>query len=1237
MKETTSDPGSRFEIRRTLGSGGMGVVYEAYDVQRQQVVALKKLHRSDASGLYRLKHEFRSLADVAHPNLVPLYELIRDGHECFFTMELVDGVDFLSWVRPAGTNETKSDLTPTHSASLASRPTLEKATGPSDRSYVSPAARGVLRIEFLRRALRQLAEGVEALHEAGRLHRDLKPSNVLVRSDGRVVILDFGLVEDLQLLDGDHHVTFGGTPAYMSPEQMAELPMTAASDWYSVGVMLYEALTGRRPSIRSLFRLDERSDAFLPPIEIDPTIPRDLNDLCVALLALESAARPDGHEVLGRLGAARPFLPAPRLVRNRPFIGRELQAQQLWRAYDAVKAGTAAAALIHGPSGIGKTALVQHFIDELQEREPGTVVLRGRCYEQESVPYKALDSLVDDLFRYAKRLSRLEVQAMVPTNIDILVRLFPVLEPLQLSIRRRRPGVDVPDSQESRRRAFAALREMLTRLADTHPLVLFIDDLQWGDQDSALVLSELMGPPDPPPALILLAYRSEAAATTPLIQEMNRQRAGSSPAQLIDLPIGELSDDETLEFARSLGLSDERAAAIARASEGSPLFVNEIAHLALEVEEQETPLTVDDLIRARIERLPEGARRVLEIVAIAGQPMERSVVEKAAAVAGPDAMLTLRSHHLLRSRVVAGHEEVMTHHDRFREAIRASLDEGRRRELHRRLAAVLEEEGHLDPEMLATHLAAAGETERAAEQTVLAADRAAEALAFEHAARLYGFALGLHPEMPNVDPVRIRLANALANAGRGSDAAPLYLTAAQSAEPPAALELRRRAAENLLRGGHVDAGIRVVRDVLASVGLELPRTPRRALIGYLWRRILLRLRGWSSREKSAKQIDPAVLMKIDICWSVIIGLARIDNVRSAYFQPIHLRLALNAGEPFRVARALTVEAGFAGTRGGPGRQHALRILERAEKQVRHVEHPLGIGLVSLAASIAHFYVGLFGRSLESAEKADKIFRESCTGVTWEINTSQNYVLSSLAYLGDYGEIAKRIPVRLREAQERGDLYAATDPTGRAGIAWLAADQADVARHAIEEVMSQWSLIGFHFQHFIELQAHSQIDLYGDNAAQALARLEQRWPMLKASMLLRIQFNRIEALHLRARCAVAVAAVSGDRSLLRAVDRDADAIASERMSWSLPLAETLRAAVALQRGNAPAAVAALRRAISGFDKAQMAAHAGVARWRLARLIGGDEGRALSADAERWMQAAGVRRPEQFARVLAPALR
>src|SRR6185436_1863085 len=250
MTEPSVLASGRFTIQRRIGAGGMGVVYEAFDRDRGHVVALKKLLGTDATAIYRLKSEFRALADVVHPNLVRLYELVGEGDEWFFTMELVDGVDFLQAVRgrnavAAGDVDSteRSTIISDTGASLAEAMQKYEATPPPAEEQ--RAEQVVVDYAALRRIVRQLGEGVCALHDQEKLHRDLKPSNVLVTPSGRVVILDFGLATDASGFD--RRATFGGTPAYMAPEQIADQPASEASDCYAIGVMLYEALTGTLP------------------------------------------------------------------------------------------------------------------------------------------------------------------------------------------------------------------------------------------------------------------------------------------------------------------------------------------------------------------------------------------------------------------------------------------------------------------------------------------------------------------------------------------------------------------------------------------------------------------------------------------------------------------------------------------------------------------------------------------------------------------------------------------------------------------------------------------------------------------------------------------------------------------------------------------------------------------------------------------------------------------------------
>ena len=212
----------------------MGEVFEALDRVRDDVIAIKTLTRADGAAFARFKREFRALQSTAHPNLVSLGELVCVGDLWMFTMELVDGRHFIEHVR-------------------------------GDR-------------ERLRASLGQLVVGLCALHDGGLVHRDVKPSNVIVTRDGRVVILDFGLVTTLDparqsIADGPI-----GTVEYMAPEQASGRQVGAAADWYSVGVMLYEALTGQMPHKGHALEILLHKQQVEPPAAHDlvPDAPRDL-------------------------------------------------------------------------------------------------------------------------------------------------------------------------------------------------------------------------------------------------------------------------------------------------------------------------------------------------------------------------------------------------------------------------------------------------------------------------------------------------------------------------------------------------------------------------------------------------------------------------------------------------------------------------------------------------------------------------------------------------------------------------------------------------------------------------------------------------------------------------------------------------------------------------------------------------------------------------------------------------
>ncbi len=662
----------RLSITRRLGEGGMGVVYQARDQQRAEDVALKTLTRIEPAAIYRLKNEFRQLADVQHENLVALYELFNDHELWCFTMERVDGARFGDWVRPEG----------------------------------------ALDLPRLRAALPQLLAGIDAIHAAGKLHRDLKPSNVLVTPQGRVVVLDFGLASDRKLGGVGQTIvddSRSGTPGYMSPEQAAGYGATEASDLYSLGAMLFEALTGRLPFEGSSHEVLVAKQAGAPPRvrELDADAPEDLAELCDRLLLRDTAKRPDTNAVRVVVGEPRTqggltlTHPTPHSEPDRaPFVGRVTELSQLERAFECARAGEISLALVCGESGMGKTALVEHFI----ESAPQALVLAGRCYEREAVPFKAFDGVVDELSRHLKALPAHEVGVLLPRDIPALCKLFPVLSRVDAVASAKGRPVPGNDPLTVRRRAFSALKELLARIGDEQPLIVFLDDLQWGDDDSLHLLAELVGPPDPPALLLVGTYRSEERNQSPFVREL---LSAGGPAETVDhrcdLELEPLAESDARALALELLGDDARAEAVATESAGAPFFVQQLAQLDRDGTQA---VSVVNLLSVQMAALPEPAKRLLRTVAVAGRPIPRSCALAAAQSSLGDARKLLAAQLLREIRGAGNEPSFMSSHDRVREGVTAALDAESLRDCHAGLAQALADRA--PPDQLMRHLEGAG-------------------------------------------------------------------------------------------------------------------------------------------------------------------------------------------------------------------------------------------------------------------------------------------------------------------------------------------------------------------------------------------------------------------------------------------------------------------------------------------------------------------------------------------------
>ena len=1243
----------RYELLRRLGSGGMGVVYAALDRERGRRVALKTLRKLEPGSLYRLKHEFRAAAGVIHHNLVALYELVSDADQWFITMEYVEGVRFGQYVR-SDMSEPPDDTE--HGVGLYDQDSVTE----HDPRPLARAAPPELDEARLRDALAQLVTGVHALHAAGKLHRDLKSSNVLVSRSGRVVILDFGLVSDRGPAPIDATLDDGilGTPAYMSPEQAAGRIVTAASDWYAVGVMLYEALTGRLPFIGTTLKILAAKQQYDPlhVHEFAPGAPDDLADLCMGLLRRDPAARLTGADMLARAAAAQ-GAPLPRRPPSGPstqapaLIGREDLVAALHDAYDATSKGAPVTVYVHGGSGIGKTALIDHFLSTLR-RGGEAVVLHGRCYERETVPFKAFDSVVDSLTHHLRRLPQVEAAALMPRDVHELTRLFPVLARVQLVADAPQRVFDGPDQQEARRRAFRGLKELLARIADRRPLVLRMADLQWGDEDSARLLSELVTPPDAPALLVIGSYRSDEGVASPMLRELQRlyERPGmrGDVRNLFVPPLAHKQAEQLalLRIGRSDGPALAEAARIALESEGNPLFVEELVRHAVHSRRlgDQREISLEQLVLTRLGSLPEHARRLLEVVAVAGRPVPQNLAFGTAGLGEEDhtALGILRSQHLVRTHGARDADTVECYHDRVRAAVLAQIDPGELITHHRQLAAAFEREGG-DPEVTAHHFHAAGAPERAVHFACIAAERAAAVLAFNRAAELYRLAHAwTDPAAAHLRPrhhlLRLR-ADVLVLAGRCGEAAPLYLEAAAGEVAPLSLELRRRACEQLLVSGRIDEGVKLLRPVLAEVGLSYPPTPSRANMSIITRSTQLSLRGINFRGASEADIPATELLRTDVCLSAGKGLAFVDPVRGYSFVLRGLLLALQLGEPRRVARGLAFVGLMMISRGTSNAvSRGTTFIKEARKIADNLADPYLVALTDIISGVAQLTLGRWPQTLQLLEPGLALLHERCAGAAWEVSIAQMSAHRSLMMMGHIGELASRSHAWLREAEDAGDVYGEVWACLFSGAAMLAGDDVQGARDRVHAAIRRWSQDGFHFQHMLALVIETFCDLYEGRSGGAWQRLSEQWAAVEGSHILHWQFLRIFGLQLRAAAALAAAREQphAEAVLLAAAERDASQLDldGESRRDSAAAAALIRAGIAARSGARPQALAHLDRAIAGFDAAHMALHAACARRRKGELLGGLAGAALIAEADRTMVDHAIVRPRQWAAIYAP---
>jgi tetratricopeptide (TPR) repeat protein len=734
-----------YRLEALLGRGGMGEVYRGLDLDLGRPVAIKLLPSSVAvrrQSVERFLREARAASALNHPNIVTIHEAgTTSSGDHYIVQELVDG----------------STLRALMERGLAVEPITDIA--------------------------RQIAKALSAAHAAGIVHRDIKPENIMVRGDGYVKVLDFGLArvlaEDLAEQTTTTQAdtapgTILGTTAYMSPEQAEGRPIDQASDVFSFGTMLYEMLAGRRPfagATNMAVLAAIVSQHPVPPGRVNPAIPPALESLVVRMLAKERERRPACSDVeteLAAIAGSQVLLssaPAA-VIAKRTSVGREAERQILREAFVRVTAGQSAFMSVTGEPGMGKTVLVEDFFAELELSPHRPLIARGRSSERlaGSEAYlpvlEALESLLHP--RSGESFADL-MKVIAPTWYFHVATLSPEgssVEQLKADVRTASP--------ERIKRELAALFHEISRV---RPLVVFFDDIHWADVSTIDLLNYLSARFEGMRVLLLGTYRPSemAIGQHPFLQIRDDLQ---SRGILTEIPLQFLSREDVerylaIEFPEHR-FPPELAGLVHTRTEGNPLFMADLfrylrdrhvitldggvwtlGHSLSDVE-RELPESVRGMIARKIARLEDRDRRLLVAASVQGHEFDSTTVSEAMEMDAAEAEERLealdRVHVFVKpAGEVEFPDRTLTLQYRFvhilyQNMLYGSLQPTRRAALSARVAASIVKHQGQDSEAGAARLAMLFEGARdfrsAAPQFLAAAKHAAGLFAFREAIAL---------------------------------------------------------------------------------------------------------------------------------------------------------------------------------------------------------------------------------------------------------------------------------------------------------------------------------------------------------------------------------------------------------------------------------------------------------------------------------------------------------------------
>ena len=374
-----------------------------------------------------------------------------------------------------------------------------------------------------------------------------------------------------------------------------------------------------------------------------------------------------------------------------------------------------------------------------------------------------------------------------------------------------------------------------------------------------------------------------------------------------------------------------------------------------------------------------------------------------------------------------------------------------------------------------------------------AAHDAAEALAFaRHRSALRLEPRVASPRTAEAADLRQKLADCLANTGRGPEAAETYLAACRGADRSQIRRLRRQAAYHYCVSGHIDEGLQTLRNLCRDAGLPFPDAASGPSLRTIWKQGRTRWRGLNYRLRNVEELSIDELERVDLCWTATAGLCLYDWTSGAHFQALHLRHALDAGEPTRLVRALAWEAARLALEGTNG-AGATRCLAAARDLAGPSDRPHAAAMVALAEGITHFSASNWESARVALMRAADLFRSRCPGSAWELDAAHLFLSLTLHRHGDESGLRELAEQLVKDAHDRGDHFAETNAAVFAlPLSRLASGDAAGALEMIRQALTDWPIAVFSLQHALALYSTANA---GDHAV-----LDRDGPKLRASAL-----------------------------------------------------------------------------------------------------------------------------------------